>query len=100
MNEYAVYDISNKVLKWGLSLYEWGAVIFVTVIGIAIFNKGIIEVIYCLLFGAGLIAFLKFYKIGKPDGFVKSYIDYFWQIKDYHVPYKPERRSAHVRYKL
>jgi hypothetical protein len=88
---FTVYDISNKVLKWGLSLYEWGAVVFACVFSIAIFHKGL-EIVYDLLFAAAVVFSLKFYKIGKPDGYVKSLMDFYLSEKQYHVRYRPETK--------
>lgn len=88
-DRFIVYDISNKVLKWGLSLYEWGAVILTGAISISIFHVGA-EVFYDLFLTAGVILLLKYYKIGKPDGYVKSLMDFHLSVKEYHIHYKPE----------
>lgn len=94
-DKFVVYDISNKVLKWGLSLYEWGAVILTGAISISIFHVGL-EVFYDLLLTAAVVLSLKSYKIGKPDGYVKSLIDFYMSKKEYHVHYRPEIKNDDV----
>ncbi|MHB1546715.1 MAG: hypothetical protein ACYCSB_06955 [bacterium] len=97
--EYTVYDISNKVLKLGLSFYEWGAVIFIGLISVTIFHRGL-EFFYDMAFTAALVAVLKFYKLGKPDGFVGSLIRFYMSSNIYHVHYRQENKSVNIRFKL
>jgi len=100
INEYAIYDISNKVLKFGLSLYEWFAVIGTTMTGLLIFHKNIFDLAYNMLFLGLLVISLKVYKINKPDGYMKSVIGYFFSNKTYHVHYKTEKKYDNIAYKL
>lgn len=97
--EYTVYDISNKVLKIGLSVYEWGAVIFIFLISATIFHQKL-EFIYDLAFTASVAGALKYYKIGKPDGYIGSLYRFHMSSDTYHVHYRQENKSADIRFKL
>ncbi len=100
LNRYPVYDISNKVLKLGLSLYEWLFVLSAAIAEFEIFHHGM-QIVYDLLSLILLAVVLKVYKIGKPDGYIKSVIVYYLlQNKSYCVPYKFERKNDNVAYKL
>ncbi len=99
LNEYPVYDISNKVLKLGLSLYEWLFVLSIAIVEFELFHNGL-QMLYDLLSLAMLVIALKVYKIGKPDGFIKSLILYYWRNRVYFVQYKFEKKNDNVAYKL
>ena len=99
MNKYPVYDISNKVLKLGLSLYEWLFVLVIAIVEFEFFHTGF-QMLYDLLSLAMLVIALKVYKIGKPDQFIKSLLLYYWRRKIYYVPYKLEKKNDNVGFKL
>ncbi|MDA8299731.1 MAG: hypothetical protein M0Z57_07020 [Deltaproteobacteria bacterium] len=100
LNEHPVYDISNKVLKFGLSLYEWLFVLFIAIAEFELFHVGI-QMLYDLLSLALLVIVLKVYKIGKPDAYVKSVIVYYFlQDKNYFVAYKFEKKNDNVAFSL
>ena len=99
LNEYPVYDISNKVLKLGLSLYEWLLVLGVAIVEFEFFHTGF-QMLYDLLSLALLVVGLKVYKIGKPDQYIKSLILYYWRSKIYYVPYKFEKKNDNIGFKL
>lgn len=100
LNEHPIYDISNKVLKFGLSLYEWLFVLFVAIAEFELFHVGI-QMLYDLLSLALLVIALKVYKIGKPDAYVKSVIVYYFlQDKNYFVAYKFEKKNDNVAFNL
>lgn len=101
LNEHPVYDISNKVLKYGLSLYEWLFVLFIAIAEFELFHVGI-QMLYDLLSLALLVIALKVYKIGKPDGYIKSVIVYYYFLRDrnYFVAYKFEKKNDNIAYSL
>ena len=100
LKEYPVYDISNKVLKFGLSLYEWIFVIVAAIVELEFFHQGM-QMLYALSSLVLLVLVLKFYKIGKPDAFIKSLVVYYFlQRKIYFVAYKFERKNDNVAYNI
>jgi hypothetical protein len=99
LNKYPVYDISNKVLKLGLSLYEWLFVLLIAIIEFELFHTSF-QMFYDLFAIALLVVGLKVYKIGKPDRFIKSLILYYWRNKVYFVQYKFEKKNDNIAYKL
>lgn len=99
LNSYPVYDISNKVLKLGLSLYEWLFVLAIAIVEFEIFHTGF-QMLYDLLSLAMLVVALKFYKIGKPDQYIKSLILYYLRSKLYFIPYKFEKKNDNIGFKL
>lgn len=100
MNKYPIYDISNKVLKLGLSLYEWLFVLLIALVEFELFHHGG-QVFYDLFSLALLVIGLKVYKIGKPDGYIKSVVVfYLLQNKSNAVAYKFEKKNDNVTFKL
>ena len=63
-------------------------------------RRGGLEFFYDMAFTAALVAVLKFYKLGKPDGFVGSLIRFYMSSNIYHVHYRQENKSVDIRFKL
>jgi hypothetical protein len=71
--------IHDKVTKFGLEFYDWGAFIFLTMIIILIFKN---QIIIAILIDLLIFIFLRKYKKGKPDFYTTTLFTYLFSTKE------------------